>query len=315
MKPEQVWISIFSFNRGLYLANLLKSIWANFPAGIRIEVFDDDSDDPLTLAVLELAQQAGVLVQNSDKQHSPLRSGNLRSNMQRAFEGSEASLHLFLQDDQQIIRNVRLDELQQMQRFLQEERSSSPLLAISFLKNSKERRGKLGTFHTVEVVGSGNARWYQIFKASGEPSFATPIVAFDPGRLKASGWRFRSSDSENAAFAKSAGWDPVPMWLHPFLSFLPWPESFRFKEKTIAQALWERRRTSFNPYVPMSKRESDMLLSRDVTEAIPYAEDWLRTEDPKVKKPWRFSGFLEAPRLVHGASRVEKLAKRLFGQT
>jgi len=235
--------------------------------------------------------------------------------MQHAFEDSEASLHLFLEDDTQIVRDVCLDELEQMKQFLQDGTTNSPLLATHFLKHSIERRGKNGTFNRVQVVDSGKASWYQMFKGSGEPVFWTAIPTFDPIRLRASGWRFGSHGSENSAFAKSAGWAPMPMWLHPFVSYLPWPESFRDRGKTISQVLWERRRTSFNPYAPMVKKEMDIFLSRDVSESIPYAEDWLHTEDPRVKKPWKFSGFTEAPRLVQGASRVESLVARLFSQT
>lgn len=315
MKAEEVWISIFSFNRGLYLANLLKSIWTNFPVGIRIEIFDDDSNDPLTLAVLELAQRAGVLVRNSDKKNSSLSTGNFRSNMQRAFEDSEASLHLFLEDDTQIVRDVCLDELQQIQRFLQEGRTNNPLLWTHFVKHSKERPGKRGTFSTLEVVGSGKSRWYQMFKANGEPILSASLVTFDPIRLRASGWRFRSHGSENSAFAKSAGWTPMPMWLHPFVSYLPWPESFRDKGKAVTHVLWEQRKTGFNPLVPMSDKEAGMLMSRDVKESFPYAEDWLRTADRNVEKPWKFSGFTEASRLIRGIWRAELLVRRLFRRT
>ncbi|NDA29856.1 MAG: hypothetical protein EBZ12_05325, partial [Alphaproteobacteria bacterium] len=61
MSGVKLDVFIFSFNRGAWLENLLSSVndcMKNIP-DVNVYIFDDDSDEPITLKVLQDAKEAG----------------------------------------------------------------------------------------------------------------------------------------------------------------------------------------------------------------------------------------------------------------
>lgn len=69
-------VAIFSYNRGLYLQNLLVSLTRHMPL-VQVTVYDDDSDDPETLDVLAKCDATVVTCRSAQG----LRHGNLYRNM------------------------------------------------------------------------------------------------------------------------------------------------------------------------------------------------------------------------------------------
>lgn len=53
MKEIKVLVTIMSFNRGLFLKNFIASVQANFEIVYDLLIYDDRSDDQLTLLVLD----------------------------------------------------------------------------------------------------------------------------------------------------------------------------------------------------------------------------------------------------------------------
>lgn len=103
---HRLLLCVFSYNRGLYLQNLLNSC-RRFMPDFPILIIDDGSDDPSTLASLLQARASGINVQvNGGNRAGP--HGGLYANMNVALNyAREASFDYvyFIQDDMQFVRS------------------------------------------------------------------------------------------------------------------------------------------------------------------------------------------------------------------
>ncbi|NNE62520.1 MAG: glycosyltransferase, partial [Gammaproteobacteria bacterium] len=128
---------IFSFNRGTFLRNCIQSI-ENCAGQSKIIVFDDNSDDPETVEVLQDIKARHTLVQPGHSSQHHL--GGLYGNMQSALEYCrDEDLVCYLQDDTQLVR---------------------PLTAhtITAINGAFDRLPRLGFLHPCFVKGINRSR-------------------------------------------------------------------------------------------------------------------------------------------------------------
>lgn len=270
---------VFSFNRGQFLRNCVNSIESCAPDS-RIIVFDDNSDDPDTVKVLQDIKTRHTLLQpgHSSKHHL----GGLYGNMQSALEYcSDEELVCYLQDDTQIVRPLAAD-------------------TITAINEAFDRLPRLGFLHPCFIRGINRLRGAEYifdsdtklyYRAPTERSagrFFSALLIMKPGRLRESGWRFESSEPKNNQQAEAL-FQPMGYLFSPFAMWLPEVPAYRGKKKTLGLKLAEKKRgCGYFPFKQMTPRQVEAMHHRPSSE-IPYAEDFLDCIPASPKKPWAYN--------------------------
>lgn len=302
----RVRVAIFSYNRGEFLLNCVDSVQREWP-GVEVAVFDDGSRDPETVAVLERLRARVRVVQPAADQAG--RHGGLYANMQRALEeAGDDEVVLMLQDDVQVVRPVGADDGAQIEAFFARYPRAA-FLWPCFLKGARARRDRRITRVAPEFPVY--FRDYPEKKNARGLSYAD-VVLVHVGRLRAAGWRFEGGEVANAARAHRL-FGPMGFMAHPFVMYLPQVPVYRQKRKTWGVALAERRAgTAPKRFVPMTAAETAALKQRDLA-VLPVAEAFLRCEDPRVRRPFRY-GAVNAFPLFHLLHKVEQGWRRWRGR-
>jgi hypothetical protein len=272
-------ICIFSFNRGQFLDNCVRSVERCAPTA-DIVIFDDDSDDPDTVALLaDLRQKHRVIQPGHVSGH---RLGGLYGNMQTALEHfSETPLLCFLQDDTQMVRPLDEDEPTQ----LLEQFERNPRLGFihpCFIKGINRQRGASYQYDPK------NRLYFRAPTQRGAGRFFSALLITHPPRLLQAGWRFAGSEPANNRQAESL-FDPMGYLFAPFAMWLPEVPAYRGKRKTLGLRLAERkRRCGYYPFRVHEEAEVRRLKERD-PDILPIAEDFLSCEHGDPPKPWAYN--------------------------
>ncbi len=270
---------VFSFNRGQFLQNCIQSLESG-AAHSRIIVFDDDSDDPETIDILQDIKARHTLVQPGHSSQHHL--GGLYGNMQSALEYCrDEELVCYLQDDTQLVRPLTDDD-------------------ISIINEAFNRLPRLGFLHQCFIKGINRTRDAQYnydqdsklyFRAPTKRSagrFFSALLIMKPDRLAQSGWRFKSSEPKNNQQAENL-FQPMGYLFSPFAMWLPEVPAYRGKTKTLGLKLAERKRgCGYFPFREMTAREIKTMNDRPSSE-IPFAEDFLNCIPKSPKKPWAYN--------------------------
>lgn len=272
---------IFSFNRGQFLENCIRSIESCAP-GHPITIFDDNSNDPDTVQVLEQYSKKYDVIRPKQSEKSRHHLGGLYGNMQLAFDKfRHADLVCYLQDDTQMVRPLDGDDLAK----IEEAFASEPSLAfispcfirgINFTKNAKySYNPRLGLYFKDSTPRSSGA-------------YFSALLIMKPQRLISADWAFARSEPENNKVAATAF--TLMGYLHaPFAMWLPEVPAYRGKKKTIGLKLAEKKRNcGYYPFALMTEQEATSLKHRD-THKLPVAEDFLHCEGFEPPKPWAYN--------------------------
>src|SRR5690606_40640071 len=87
-------VCIFSYNRAHLLRNLIDSAGQFYPE-FDIAVFDDGSDEPEAIELLNELEQRGIKVMRGDDQSPGSKHGGLYGQMNKALQYALASWHDF----------------------------------------------------------------------------------------------------------------------------------------------------------------------------------------------------------------------------
>lgn len=269
---------IFSFNRGRFLENCVRSIEQCVPQA-SIIVFDDDSDDPGTLEVLGAIEgKHEVLKPGNVSTH---KLGGLYGNMQSALEYCrDEPLVCFLQDDMQVVRAISSSELEEIDAKFDDE--SLAFIQPCFLKGCDRKRDTA----LMEFDPAQNLYFRGESSQSAGCHFSA-VSILKPSRLKAAGWQFARNEPENDRQA-AAKFGRMGHLFVPFAMWLPDVPAYRGKRKTIALQIAEKRREcGLYPYKIMSEKTVADMYVRS-TETLPIAEDFLESEGAARSKPWTY---------------------------
>lgn len=266
-------VAVFSYNRGGYLANCLGSVRRNMPFA-RIRIYDDNSTDPETLAVLE----ASGLPVLRPTQAGVGRHGGLYANMNRALAECDTGLILFLQEDMQIVRPVAGQELAQIGRVLGPGRA---FVFPGFMKATSVER------YRRQMRPDAVLRAYVGAAAdSGRITYVDAMIA-DVAKLRAVNWVFADTERANAAQARGLFAD-MPYLADPFLFYCPEVPIFRNRQKSLSSRIAARLTgEDVKAFHDLTVADVQRLQQRPVSD-WPVAESWLVPVNPGVRRPFVF---------------------------
>jgi len=294
---------LFSYNRGPLLKNCVASIEHCAPSDTLI-IYDDNSDDPETRAVLaDIGKRHEV--RSMDDKKSKSQHGALYTNMQRAMESVAGDeLIFFIQDDAQLIRPITADD----RTFIADYFAQNPkagFLAPVFQKRITKQRTldrfiydpKLGVYHChhtsrIEVAGV----------------YYSDISLTTRQRLREVDWRFSPGEYQNEIQAK-ANFLKMGYMHSPLAMQLPNAPAYRNKKKTLAFQIAEKINQSGLYKFQYMQDDQVAQLKRRPGSQVPIAEDYLETEPP-LKKPWIFHP-LRRSRLLRKLDKLELFLKKL----
>lgn len=281
-------IFVFSYNRGRYLRNCLASLSRHAPR-YPVTVVDDGSTDPAVEAALVTFKDQVQVIRNERESKAYL--GGLYANMQRALDDSvEEEWLLFIQDDQQIVRDLDARDERHWRRFFDAYPDAVELTA-TFLKPNR-RPGSLKFTIDPDVPV-----YFRDDSVSRRAHFAATGI-FHAARLRQAGWRFSPTEGDNNQRALEQGLR-MGFTPYPFMMWLPNAESSKFRRKSLVHRFAEwYREFGFHPYHPMTQEEVARLHERDIGE-LPLAQELLRAVDMVPGKPWRFEDATKSFRFLH----------------
>ena len=294
---------VFSFNRGRFLRNCIESI-ENCASDSKIIVFDDHSDDPETIEILQGIKTSHTLVQPGHSSQHHL--GGLYGNMQSALEYCRnEDLVCFLQDDTQLVRPLTEH-------------------TITDINEAFDRLPRLGFLHPCFIKGINIKRGAQYlydsdskhyYRAPTERSagrFFSALLIMKPDRLLQSGWRFESSEPKNNRQAEKL-FQPMGYLFSPFAMWLPEAPAYRGKRKTLGLKLAEKKRgCGYFPFKQMTAQRVEALHERPSNE-LPCAEDFLECIPESPKKPWAYNPLTDTG-WMKTLNQLEISARRIFSR-
>lgn len=295
-------VCIFSFNRGKYLRNCVESIRTCIPEA-DIVIFDDNSDDPETLAYLEEAAVSCRIVEPGEI--GTIKHGGLYHNMNAALDLlRDRSLLCFLQDDTQLVRPVSYSEMKEMDELL--DRTPGP----GFVHPCFIRGIDLSKRPVTTLAGPASAFFYRQDTGQSAGIHYSDLVVFKPGRLIAAGWRFHQSEPANDRQAKELFGMMAYMWL-PFAMWLPEVPAYRGKKKTLGLRLAEKKKqVGFYPFRLLLDDEVERTRKQEPPR-LPVAEDFLECTSGSPPKPWTYNP-LTGLRLLKHLNNLEVAFRRWF---
>lgn len=296
-------IAIFSYNRGAYLRNCIESIERHCP-GVLYTVYDDGSDDPLTVAYLK---GLGAKVRHM-QQVGTDRHGGFYRNMQASLDEASSSAMLLLQDDVQVVRDVTDDDIFYWFDYW-DQHPDVAFLSPVFLKGSRRK----DFLHYYQI--SSTDRVYHWCEDRQRPSKDGPVPSaymdvclLNVERLRQKNWRYQASEWLNG---EQAAWmfpGQMPQLADPFVFYVPEEPVYRSRVKTRGTDLAVKLAGNVvKCFRSMSADETRLLKMRDIHQ-YPFAEDFVHTVDPKVKRPYRFNIY-RTHWLARLVNKIEKLWK------
>ena len=275
-------IAIFSYNRGAYLKNCVDSLQRNMP-WIGWTVYDDGSDEPDTVAYLQSLGEHVLHMKSTDAD----RHGGYYYNMQAALDATQADYLLMLQDDLQVVRPFALEDLSRIHQVF-DQSPSTVFISPLFLKGSKR------AYFQQRYQPDAGLRCYRWFADPNEtgkvPQKYADIAVLHVARLRQSGWRFAASEEANGALADQLFGDMVQV-ADPWVFYVPEEPAYRGRVLTFGAKLAVRMSgNQVKSFQDLSPQALLAFAQRDLG-VYPFAEDFVDTVDPTVRKPYKFNAY------------------------
>lgn len=277
-------IYVFSFNRGVFLENCLRSVEI-CAANCEVVVIDDQSYDKKTQEVLDhFSHKLPILIagEQAEVEH---KTGGLYNNMRVAFSDAREKgfrYALFLQDDMQLVRPIMKNDIVFAERFFAANKNSAELHTC-FMKRYFSKRDEQLT----KIDDSGIA-YLRPSDYSGFSGFSA-VGLFDVARFFDLFGNLKKSEYINNEFAQK---NNIQMGIstRPFMMWLPYPISHRGRKRDIPLQIVEYvGGCGFHPYSIMSTIEINALFNRKIQKR-PYAEEWLISNGLENIRVWGFAG-------------------------
>ena len=271
---------IFSYNRGIFLDNCVKSIEI-FCNNATVIIFDDNSDDSDTLQILKKYEKKHTVLKPSIVQGNQSKHGGLYSNMQEVLKlDLNDDLVCFLQDDTQLVRHVFDEDIYNIRQYFALNQQAA-FLSPTFLRGLNRERDLKHVHYNQQkgVYIRGNSR-------QGAGIHYSDIVIANISKLASENWVFKHRESLNDQIAKKK-FGKLGYMKNPFIAWLPNGTVYRGKLKTLAIRLAEKRNNSgFYPIKIDQEISGHLFLEREAKD-LPFAEDFLQIKsNVAVKKPW-----------------------------
>jgi hypothetical protein len=244
--------AVFSYNRGQLLSNCVRSI-ERFSPTTKIVVFDDRSDDTVTLEVLErIAARGHEVVVNEHA--STAEYGNQLANLNHSVQVARASgyrlLHLVEDDSQFVWRNpILVEHVLSLFDTIPDAAQVSPL----FWKLASKASGAL-------------LKDLSAYRLRQPPSCMIGFV--DVERLESRGFRHLDDELETTKLGSALGLELLAL-AYPVVTRVPWPMYTRHRVRMGKPS----RGTKPFLVKPLSHADIHRLRSRNLEEP-PYSEHY-----------------------------------------
>jgi len=297
-------VYIFSYNRGQFLQNCVRSAQKYIP-NAQITVIDDNSDDPETIKILEsLSDKVWVKrpVNSNNK-----RWGGFYNNINWVIqELAESRWVLLIEDDMQFIRPFLKEDYKKINTFF-DRNPKSAYLAIEFLKEKLRDKDK-------ETLNVDKEQEMYFFKEKAEDYRGTIHICssgvLNIQLMRQVGYEFVGERPEIRSRAKRL-FTQKGFYPYPIMMYLPSAPSVKNRKTTLVRKLVEKfYTTGFYPYKELSNFEQQKFMDRDIS-ILPYTSDFIKTIDQSIKPPYTYA---DSMRKCHGLfRRIEKVEKKLRG--
>lgn len=275
-------VFVFSYNRGRSLDQCLASVSENL-AGAPVTVLDDGSTDRATQEVLEKWSNSVSLIRTRGEVRNR-RVGGLHQNMGCAFRHAQGITHskyaLMLQDDMQVVRKVRPQDLDHFNEYFEHNRNSVELLT-SFWPFNRQGFNLDWEFDASDVASFNTTRTYtSAYSDTGLFHVNRFVELF--GALK---------PTERANEAKASGLGLVMgHYRYPFTMFMPFPRTHRSGRRSpVLRAVEFLSGAGVHNFEFMPERRVDALFAR-TDKAPPVARDWLSSPTVESLALWSYYG-------------------------
>lgn len=297
MIDSEFFIVVFSFNRGRFLRNCMASI-ERHAADASVLIVDDLSDEHDTRAALDaLASRYTIMQPEKDSDQHKL--GGLYPNMQMACDSLPGNaLMCCLQDDMQLVRGVRSDDLQAMAGYF-EQNPRAGFLHHAFMKGHQRAR-----YQQTSRFDSDRQVYFRESDGKRAGEFFSAVFTARVDRLRSHGWQFDGSEKANNQRA-SALFDRMGFMRNPIAHWLPCVPSHRHKAKSWAIRRAEQQTgAGYYPFQELGEDRLRDFLQRDPS-VLPIAEDFLTTNPEAPVTPWIYHPLQGASRWLYLAHRLE----------
>ncbi|WP_226703889.1 glycosyltransferase family 2 protein [Microbulbifer elongatus] len=273
-------IFVFSYNRGPFLENCIRSIEACAPQ-CGLTVIDDGSDDPETCRVLaEIGQRHRVVDKTAESGH---KLGGLYANMQAAFEmAADDELVCFLQDDTQMVRSLTDEDLAELRQSF-DEQPDLGFISPAFVRGISIQKKVDQDFR----FDAERNFWFWYPRKRSTGTWFSALLIADPRRLRQVDWHFEVGESVNNRKAAKIFCRMARMRA-PFSMWLPNGRAYRGKQKSLALRFGEwSRRCGLYPLEIMSDAQVQALKTAEPAQ-LPVAETCLKTTRGNIRSPWAY---------------------------
>ncbi|MCK7596383.1 glycosyltransferase family 2 protein [Microbulbifer sp. CAU 1566] len=296
-------IFVFSYNRGPFLENCIRSIEDCAPQ-CQLTVIDDGSDDPETRRVLaEIAKRHQVIDKTAESGH---KLGGLYANMQAAFEmAADDALICFLQDDTQMVRQLSDEDIQELRQNFADQPDLG-FISPAFVRGISLKKAANQDFR----FDSERGFWFWYPRQRSTGTWFSALLIADPRRLRQVDWSFEVGESVNNRKAAKIFCRMARMRA-PFSMWLPNGRAYRGKQKSLALRFGEwSRRCGLYPLEIMTDQQVEDLKLADPAR-LPVAEEFLKPTRGALKTPWAYDPMQGAGWLKL-LDRLERKLRGLF---
>lgn len=278
-------VFIFSFNRGEFLYNCITSVEKSID-DIKIVIFDDNSDDPQTLRVLERASRHHEVIKNSRLDEFEKKTGGLAGSMNMAMQYAldrHYEYAVFVQDDMQFVRRIFDTDFRDLIAYFENVKNSIQISTNFVRKLSYDNINN-------EFYIDKNSKSYLKKEGAGRgKSNFSDTGVFSVSRFFELFERFEIGEDVNNAKAKSRGL-ACGLAIYPFMCWLPYPPSYRGKKKDWRHRIFEYfGRSGYYPIKRMSASDVSEFIHRDPS-VIPVMEEFLEAPNVPRKDVWSTGG-------------------------
>lgn len=274
-----MYFCIFSFNRGQFLENCVKSIEHCVDAP-KILIFDDNSNDADTLKLLSRLGEKYQVVQPEVSEALTYKCGGLYQNMQTSLSYiPEGEFVYFVQDDTQLVRKIDQQDIDDIHLFFETHPDAAFLHHAFVRQKNRAHNQKVTRFEQ----DSNSYIRDESHRSSGTYFSAISIGHTD--RLKEKNWVFKPTEKENDLQAREK-FSRMGLMKNPFVMWLPSVPCYRGKVKTFALAQAEKiQKCGFYPFDILTAEQNQTFIQRS-PDILPVAEDFLTVSNADLKKPW-----------------------------
>lgn len=294
---QKIAIYIFSFNRGKFLENCLKSTQYCAP-GFDVTVIDDSSTDEMTLQILKEFGDKVEVIQIAPND-SKFNVGGLQNNMNYAFQDAlqkGRQYTLIIQDDMQLVRKITEADIASIDKFFEANPNSAQLYTC-FMKSQwrdyDDTMMYLDSSSQAYLRKLGGKR-HAGYSDVGLFSVQRFFELFGLLRVNING---RSNEEltvqmlerHNNTIAEENGIQ-VGFYAYPFMVYLPLPITYWRKKRNLYSEFKDwMGGVGFYPCEYMTDENCWALFNRDLSER-PYPEKRLNCPGLPHCNVWRFTG-------------------------